>query len=417
MRSPTQRSLFSPRRLSVLSLVATLVSSVLPVHAAPQVSPVTFAHEENLTNLKWDTGWVPKGEKIQVHLVFTGKAGVHATLPADAELDRPGALRYVGQKDQGELKMGLWTNLVARYRIQGLSWQGISLDHEGDLPVPSSFLNKVNNIYEDKGSFTPLILPGASPRPVDVKLEGPKITLLTLNVAGISVSIVKLQIAVPIKVQPILQCKLSGLRVETTPQSAPGQTLVHDATGKAVTWPHDANLHQEGQATYKAKRTLAIILGIYPSIVLKAEAKIGFIKESHKWTIAEFELKQKLTDTTSDWTFAPETVAWDFPAPVLPPDAAVVSPDAAIPPPGVEAGIEPPGPKDGAIADDSGASSKGDSGGVALGDGEAPGPSQISGGCCALAPTRAESWVTPALGLIFVALGLAWRRRRRRRDR
>lgn len=57
-----------------------------------------FAHEENLTDLIWDTDWVPQGEKIQVRLIFTAKAGIHATLPADAELTAPGRCATSGAR-------------------------------------------------------------------------------------------------------------------------------------------------------------------------------------------------------------------------------------------------------------------------------------------------------------------------------
>jgi hypothetical protein len=343
-----------------------------PALAGPtETASATFNHEENLTDLKWDTGWVPSGEKIQVKLVFTVKAGVHATLPVDATLERPGALTYSGAKDAAELKMGLWTHLSARYRIQNLKWEGISLDNEGDLPVPSSFHNKLNNIIEDKDQFTPLLLPGATPRPIDVELAPPKFTLLTLEVPVISIGIAKVSVKVPIKVQPILQCQLRGERVETVPGHAPQQTLVHDSEGKSVPWPHDQSLQQQGQATYHAKRTLAVILGVYPEIQVKAKAKIGPFEESETWDVAEFELKQKLFDTSANWTLAPQPLSWTFPKP----------------PPGSDAGtIEPPNPDSGSGVDHDGGVTPpaGDGAVTAQGDGGSgpgAGPAQISGGC------------------------------------
>ena len=362
---------------------------------------MTFSHEENFTDLKWDTGWVPSSEKIQVRLIFTAKAGVRAKLPVEGKLDRPGALTYVGLKDQGELKMGLWTHLTARYKISNLSWEGISLDHEGDLPVPSSFHNKLNNIIEDKAAFTPLLLPGATPRPIDVEMAPPKYTLLTLEVPVITIGIAKVTVRVPIKVQPILQCQLRGERVETVPKSAPQQTLVHDAEGKSVPWPHDQNLKQEGEATYKAKRTFALILAVYPEIHVKAKAKIGPFEESENWKVAEFELKQKLADTSDHWTFAPQSLSWDFPPPPPGSDAGVVPPrpDGAVAP-GKDGGTAPPPGSDaGAVGGDGGGGNQGQGG-------------TVQGGC---AVNGAPGY--PGLLLLFgLALGLSWNRAKPQRS-
>lgn len=39
----------------------------------------------------------------------------------------------------------------------------------------------MNNIIEDKAAFTPIVLPGASPRPVKVDLHSPTLTIFTLS--------------------------------------------------------------------------------------------------------------------------------------------------------------------------------------------------------------------------------------------
>ncbi len=384
-------------RAALLFTALCLATPSVALAGPTETATATFAHEDNLTDLKWDTGWVPSGEKIQVKLVFTAKAGVHATLPVNAELERPGALTYSGAQDAGELKMGLWTHLTARYRIKDLKWKGISLDHEGDLPVPSSFHNKLNNIIEDKDRFTPLLLPGATPRPIDVELAPAKYTLLTLEVPVISISIAKVSVKVPIKVQPVLQCQLRGERVETVPDHAPQQTLVHDSEGKSVPWPHDQNLQQAAQATYYAKRTLAVILRVYPEVHVQAKAKIGPFEESETWKVAEFELKQKLADTSSDWTFAAQALSWTFPAP----------------PPGSDAGVIPPTPDGGTPPRVDSGSPAGDGGGIGGdgGSGQTNG-TQINGGCSAPGNT-ASSELSSGMGLLLVLLLLVRRCRRR----
>lgn len=389
----------SPPRFALWVGVTLLILALAParVAAAPASCAAPFSHEENLTDLLWDTDWVPKNEKIQVRLIFTAKAGIHASLPADAQLERPGALSYAGRQGQGELSMGLFSFLVARYRITDLSWQGISLDHEGDLPVPASFHNTLNNIYGDKASFTPLILPGATPRPVEVSLSGPKATLLTLSISVINIGIAKVSIKVPIAVQPILYCKLAGQRIDTLPNGATTSPLVHDSEGKAVSWPHDAALTQTGSATYHAQRELQIDLAVYPSIEVQAKAKIGPFEEKKTWTVAEFELTQKLASLTGDWTFDAVPLSWTFAPEVTPGDGGTTQDGGVLPPKG-DGAIEP-GPGNDATT---------------LGDGDPQNPAQgvtLQGGCCGVAGAHSSF----GDGLLYGLLALLfWGLRRRR---
>jgi len=371
--------------LGTFSLLAASVAN-----AQTSTCEVPFLAEDNLTDLTWDTDWVPKGEKIQVRLIFTAKAGISASLPSTATLDRSGPLGYAGKQGAGELKMGLWTHLDAKYRLTDLSWEGIKLDHEGTLPVPKSFHDTVNNIIEDKASFTPLILEGAPERPVKVSLSTPKKTLLTLTVVSVSIGIAKVTVTVPLKVKAILNCDLEGTRVESTPEGA-SAPLLHTAEGQSVSWPQSGALEVKGKAVYVGKRKLGIDLVLYPSIKVEAKAKIGGLFEEKKtWDVIEFEESMTLYDQSSSWTFPPQPLLFSFPP--------VPGSDGGGPTPVDEAGVHLPRGDGGKVSPPTEAGGPGATGGT------------TSGGCCRVGGDS-PSLQASTLLLLLLVLGVAWRRR------
>ncbi len=381
-----------------LCAAAILVAGLLPAPAAraevATCAPV-FSHEELATNLSWDTDWVPSGEKIQVRFTMSAKAGVKVSMPTVASLQRGGSLSFKGQDGQGELTMGMWSGMTAKFRIVDLDFYGIKLNHEGDLPIPSSWLNKVNNIIEDKATFTPLVLPGASPRPVKVDLTSPKLTIFTLSYPVFTIGIASVTVKVPVALEAILKCDFKGSKVQTTPAGA-SQPIEHTSEGQAVPWPGSSSLTQTGSSVYLGDRTLSVVLKLYPSIEVKAEGKILGLSKSQTWKVAEFDLTWTALTTSDTWTFKPQPLSFTFSAPP--------TSDSGAPLPPGDAGGWPATP-------DGSTPSPRDGGPASTGDGRAGPPSgEVSSGCCSvtLGPP-------PPLAIIAVVLaGLFLRVRRRR---
>jgi hypothetical protein len=384
---------------TLLTASAILIAILVPAAARADTAtcdPV-FSHEELATNLSWDTDWVPAGEKVQVRFTMSAKAGVSVAMPTVASLERGGSLTFKGKAGQGELKMGMWSGMTAKFRFTDLDFYGIKLSHEGDLPIPSSWLNKVNNIIEDKAAFTPLVLAGASPRPVKVDLHSPKLTIFTLSYPVFTIGIASITVKVPVALEAILKCDFQGTKVKTTPTGA-SQVLEHTGEGQAVPWPGSSSLTQSGSSVYLGDRTLSVVLKLYPSIEVKAEGKILGLSKSQTWKVAEFELSWTALTSTDTWTFKPQPLAFSFSAPPLS--------DAGTPLPLGDAGGWPP-------ASDAGTPPPASDGGARPGSGDArpvsPG-GEISSGCCsvALGPPPALAIV----GVIFLGLLLRSRRRR-----
>jgi MYXO-CTERM domain-containing protein len=350
-------------------------------------SPV-FAHEENATNLNWDTDWQPSGQSIQVRFTMSAKAGISASLPSKASLQRGGSLTYQGIQDQGQLKMGIWSGMTAKFRLQNLDFSGITINYEGNLPIPASWLNKVNNIIEDKASFTPLVLPGATTRPIKASLHSPKTTLFTLEYPVFTIGIASVTVKVPVALEAILNCDFQGDKVRTTPEGA-SQPVEHTTEGQAAPWPASASLTQKGSAVYIGDRKLSIVIKLYPSVQVKAEASILGVGKSKTWDVAEFELSWTALTDTQTWTFDPQALLFTFTAPLT------------------EAGLPIP-QGDATTGSDSGPASDGSR--PASDGARPPTTGGATGGCCAVS---GDGPLPPlAIGLALLA-GLLVRRRRR----
>jgi hypothetical protein len=265
---------------------------------ASSTQPVTFAHQEKpFDGFGVDTGWQPASSPVQIRFTTSAASDAEATLPGKATLQRATqlTLSYAGDASAGKLKMDIGFQVGGELKIDavGVKWQG-------KLP----FVPQFDFRFTDEKSFTPFVLPGATPRPIHAEATKAKQQLFYVPIPGLSIclwgSIGCAGGVVVVKAGGTLAADFSGLELDTALTG--GSTLKLTADKQTVTTPDLGKNPQPASATYKASVKFSGTITLYPTITITTPIP------GLQWDVAEFPIPIDLS------TFGPLDYTWDFAA-------------------------------------------------------------------------------------------------------
>jgi hypothetical protein len=260
--------------------------------------PVTFAHQEKpFDGFGVDTGWQPSSSPVQIRFTTSAASNAEATLPGKATLQRASqlTLSYAGDPSAGKLKMDIGFQISGQLKIDaaGVKWQG-------NLP----FVPQFDFRFTDEKTFTPFVLPGATPRPIHAEATKAKQQLFYVPIPGLSICLWSgfgcAGGVVAVKAGGTLAMDFSGVELDTSLGGGP--TLKLTAEGQTVTTPDLGKNPQAASATYKATVKFSGTITLYPTISITTPIP------GLSWDVAEFPIPIDLS------TFGPLDYTWDFAA-------------------------------------------------------------------------------------------------------
>lgn len=144
-------------------------------------APMSFLHREALFDaIDLDSGWVPGGSPLQVRFAVRLAGETEVALAGDLVSTWPESITATaeGTPDGGRLSVDYGLELVARIRfdLEGIEW-------EGDIPIPGGIPRDLRTAATT--TFTPWVLPGADPRPVQAYDETESVRVLNVGLGSI----------------------------------------------------------------------------------------------------------------------------------------------------------------------------------------------------------------------------------------
>ncbi|MCS6797576.1 MAG: hypothetical protein NZ898_03435 [Myxococcota bacterium] len=135
-----------------------------------------------------DTGWVPPDGAIQLRFGLRAAGRTRIAMGTTGALWWPAPIEasLVGRRGGGRLEIDYGLEITARLRFD-VEVAGSRYRWEGDIPLPGGIPRDL--AASASGTFDPLLLPGASDRPVEVSDATGRIRLLRYDAIGAVVSI------------------------------------------------------------------------------------------------------------------------------------------------------------------------------------------------------------------------------------
>ena len=161
------------------------------------IQEVNFTHtEEAFEDISWDSGWFPSDSDFQLKVVAKLDGTTTVDMGGDAVTEWPTALdvSVPGRDDAGLLKLDYQPSLEGQWQVNlelDLGVTTLNIDETGTVPLPVGPLSVLT--LDGETTFTPFVLPGATPRPVTLNdVIGPAVVpidVVEFTVGGQDISV------------------------------------------------------------------------------------------------------------------------------------------------------------------------------------------------------------------------------------
>ena len=274
--------------MAVVVLALVWAGSASAYEAEPQ--PVLMQHQDSVMDtFEYDTGWWPEQGAIQTRFVVSMDGSFWVEMEGQSVLEWPPVftLTVDGLEDGGVLGIQYGLDVDAKVKIDILGYQG-----EFDVPYePPGQL-----AFDGVTVFTPFVLPEAEERPVEIQVEGDKVSIIESVFTVLAV----VDIVFHADVKGAMGCAFEGDRIRISEEAA------IEEEGESVEVPPAENGQVVVPLVFEGSIDCALSVVVVPWV--EVCVPIGGCTQ-----LASFDIPVEAQSDVKELAFEPADAQHDFP--------------------------------------------------------------------------------------------------------